>query len=101
MTPWPLPIAATVPDESTSATTLGSSNNLNLDFVHPLGVYTWPVTTQALFPVTAGTTTVYLQSQLNSQAAYFQNVRLTLMYLPTSYGTVSKAEGAPGAGVNP
>lgn len=78
---------------STSASTLGSTNNLNLDPVHPLGVYTWPVTTQALFPVNAGTTTIYLQSQLNSQAAYFQNVRLTLTYLPTAYGTVTKSDG--------
>lgn len=85
---------------STSATTLGSSNNLNLDPVHPLGVYTWPVTTQALFPVTAGTTTVYLQSQLNGQAADFDNIRLTLTYLPTGYGTVTIAEAA-GGGVKP
>ncbi len=78
---------------STSAGSLGTSNNLNLDPVHSLGVYTWPVTTQALFPVTAGTTTIYLQGQLNSQAVVVQNARLTLTYLPTAYGNVTKSDG--------
>lgn len=54
------------------------------------GSYTIPMSTTALFPVTAGVHTFYLVGTGSSTAAVTaRNSRLILLYVPTSYGTIA------------
>ncbi len=53
------------------------------------GNYAIPMSTTALFPVTAGVHTFYLVGAGSSTAGVTaQNSRLVLLYVPTSYGTI-------------
>ncbi len=56
----------------------------------PTGLYRWPITSHGLFSVGAGTHTFYFLGQELTTASYYVNdVQLTLVYLPTAYGTVT------------
>lgn len=91
-------------DHSTAASascSFGVSDN-NTDFVEssrksiylpstaPLGVYSFPVSSQALFPITAGSQAYYVMvSRYSSHSATAYNVTLTEVFFPTAYTTVS------------
>jgi hypothetical protein len=66
----------------------------------PTGVYSFPMTSHAVFSVAAGSHTFYLIGDENSGELLTTNQNLTVVFLPTSYGTVSppKAQGPEGPG---
>ncbi|OGC76691.1 MAG: hypothetical protein A2Z27_00280 [candidate division Zixibacteria bacterium RBG_16_50_21] len=55
----------------------------------PTGQYGTPVTVHGLFSVTAGLHTFYLLGDENFGVATVADPKLTLLFLPTAYGTVS------------
>ncbi len=77
-------------DESTA---LPSSQDLvaQIPFSAPTGLYTIPLTSHGLFSVSAGNNTFHIAGKIGSVSgsASVSNRQLTLVYLETSYGTVS------------
>lgn len=68
----------------------------------PTGTYIFPVTVQGVFPVTAGSHTFYFLGDENSGAVTLNDMSLTCIYFPTSYGvTVSPLMMPPGVPVIP
>ncbi len=66
----------------------------------PTGVYEYPVTITRLFSANEGDNTIYFIGQANgSSNVYFENLNMTLMYIPTSYGSIYLAgnKGVPEA----
>ena len=66
----------------------------------PSGYYKYPVTVTRLFSADEGDNTIYFIGQADSSSTvYFENLNMTLMYIPTSYGTIYLAgdEGSPDA----
>jgi hypothetical protein len=61
------------------------------------GGYSTPVTVQGIFPVSAGVNTFYLLAQETNGSIRLFDWTLSLVYLPTAYGTVTPPEaGASG-----
>ncbi|MBN1884694.1 MAG: hypothetical protein JW876_04120, partial [Candidatus Krumholzibacteriota bacterium] len=69
---------------------------LYLQAALPTGVYDFPVTVHGLFSVTAGSHSFYLLGEEISGAFSAYDRQLTLLFVPTSYGTVEPTA----AGVN-
>lgn len=61
------------------------------------GLYVVPQSNMAMFPVNAGNNTFYLSgAKNNSNTCTVRDIQLTLVYLPTAYGTIEKlAAGDP------
>jgi hypothetical protein len=60
--------------------------------------YYYPVTVQGVFPVSSGTSTVYLLGNEDAGSWRATDLQLTLIYVRTAYGTVaSPAAFSPGA----
>jgi hypothetical protein len=53
------------------------------------GVYIVPATFQGVFTVTAGAHPFYFLGQENTGTVTFANVQLSIVYIPTAYGTVT------------
>lgn len=79
-------------------TATGLPNNQDISFYLPAGaasgVYLTSHHTSAVFAVTAGSHTFYLNGSKNSASVDAQvwDVQLTAMYFPTAYGTVSTTD---------
>lgn len=58
----------------------------------PSGTYTFPTTVHGLFTATAGSHTYYLIGQETGGNYTALDLQLTLVYLPTAYGTVQGTE---------
>jgi hypothetical protein len=64
--------------------------NISIDGNVPTGDYRWPVTVHSLFSLTtAGTHTFYFLVLENAGQWYLDNMRLSVVYVPTAYGTVN------------
>ena len=61
------------------------------------GLYSFPVTVHGLFEVDTGTHTFYFLAQENSGDFAVYDLQLTLLYVPTAYGTVAATSTGPGA----
>ncbi len=94
---------------TTSDANFGVSNNaaslptnqdveLLISNAAPTGVYRFPVTVHALFPVLAGARTFYFLGQELSGNAVAQDIQLTAVFLPTAYGAAGFQGDEPGAG---
>jgi len=55
------------------------------------GLWGMPVTLHRLFPVSAGTTTVHIMAQAVFGSSEFGKAQLSLVFLPSSYGTTPTA----------
>lgn len=60
------------------------------------GLYSFPVTVHGLFEVDAGTHTFYFLAEESSGDFGLYDMQLTLLYVPTAYGTVAATSSAPG-----
>lgn len=72
--------------------------NQDLSFYLPssasAGQYLMPSSPTAVFPVDAGTHTIYMvANRVGTTDAVIWDAQLNLLYLPTAYGTVALAEG--------
>ena len=56
---------------------------------NPSGLYTSPITTHGLFSVGAGANTFYLLGRENTGSATVNDMQLSIIFVPTAYGTVS------------
>ncbi|MGD1048759.1 MAG: hypothetical protein ABR899_08430 [Candidatus Krumholzibacteriaceae bacterium] len=74
---------------STSSSTLpvSQSNELYFPAVMPTGAYYFPVSMTAVFQVSAGVNTFYLDARALSGAGSLFNRSITLLYVPTAYGS--------------
>jgi len=74
----------------------GQRKEWRIDSAMPSGGYANPTTVHGLFEVpSAGNYTFYLLGEESSGGASAQSMNLTLMFVPTAYGTVSRASAGP------
>ena len=83
---------------STSASTLPANHDISYSIGAALTteLYTFPITIQGLFQVSAGMQTLYFLGRRSGAGAIASDKQLVLAYFPTAYGTVSLT-AAPGA----
>jgi hypothetical protein len=81
-------VAATLPPSQDHATVVPASA--------PAGTYSFTVSVHAVFPVSAGLTTLYLVAERSSGTWSVTNTQLTALYVATAYGTVSPSLTAAG-----
>ncbi len=63
----------------------------------PVGEYASTMTIHATFPVTSGETTIHINArEVNLGDTTVGDIELTLIYIPTAYGSVGTAAGRPG-----
>lgn len=83
---------STTVDVGLSDFSTGWPTSNDVDLVLPsaaaTGTYRVPVTVHGFFETTAGSKTIYLLSNEQSGVAGATDINLTLIYLPTAYGTV-------------
>lgn len=60
------------------------------------GIFSVPVTVHGLFPVSAGSQTFYLLAERESGGYAALNMKMTVVYLPTNYGTVDPTVASSG-----
>lgn len=65
--------------------------NLTLPTSAPTGTFVLPVTVHGLFSVNAGPNTFYLLGDETSGSLQFSDVQLSIVYIPTAYGTVTSS----------
>ena len=63
--------------------------NLTIPTSAPTGTFVLPVTVHGLFTVNAGPNTFYLLGDETSGSLQFSDVQLSILYVPTAYGTVT------------
>lgn len=75
---------------STSTSTFPASQNttLSLPSTLPSGLYNFPVTVSAMFPVGSGSTAFYFLGDENSGAYTIYDRTLSVLFVPTTYGGV-------------
>jgi hypothetical protein len=84
---------------STSSVTwpVNQDIGIQLPSALPTGLYNWPVTAQTVFTLSAGVNTVYFLADQGTIGATGSinvwDMQLSLIYIPTSYGTVSALAG--------
>ncbi len=84
-----------VSDSPTAVT--GSLRFNNINSAAPSGLYSTCVSDQHVYPVAGGSQTFYLTAQqFSGTGATFYNAQITLIYVPTAYGTVSAEEAGGG-----
>jgi hypothetical protein len=76
-------------------------NNQDLSYYLPAnaanGIYLVPSTPTAVYPVSAGNHTVYLNARkVGTSASYIWDTQLNLVFIPTAYGSVALAAGSDG-----
>lgn len=85
---------------SDASQSISSSQDIELRIEgnSPSGAYDHPVTVHGVFPVNAGTRTFYLVGDQNStgHTVTALDPTLSLIFVPTSYGTVTGSRGLPG-----
>ena len=82
---------------STSASALDSYSVFQLDSTMPSGRHVFPIAVHGIYPVTAGTHTYYFLSRHTTANTGTRNtasfstfdIKLTLIFVPESYGTVA------------
>jgi hypothetical protein len=66
------------------------------------GLYVVPQSNMAMFPVNAGNNTIYLSgTKNNSNTCTVRDIQLTLVFIPTAYGTVELSNAADPADFDP
>ena len=63
--------------------------NLTMPSSAPTGTYVVPVTVHGLFTVSAGANTFYFLGDETSGSLQFSDIQLSIVYVPTAYGTVT------------
>ena len=63
--------------------------------VVPVGIYLTPASSLAMFPVSAGAHTVYLNANRSgTTVSYIWDVQVNVLFVPTTYGSATFAGGA-------
>jgi hypothetical protein len=65
--------------------------NLSIPTAAPTGTYFLPVTAHGLFAVNAGPNTFYFLGDETSGSLQFSDIQLSIVYIPTAYGTVTSS----------
>ncbi|MEO1535220.1 MAG: hypothetical protein AAFS11_06635 [Planctomycetota bacterium] len=81
---------------SDTPTTRGAAQDIELATATalPIGDYAYPVTVHGLFPVAAGSQTIYFQGDWQAGGPVeIRDITLTLIYVPSLYGTASPSRG--------
>ena len=73
---------------------LNQDVDLTLTSALTTGSYYFPVTVQGLFQVSAGTNTFYLLAEESSGVFSATDMQLSLVFVPTDYGTIQEAVDA-------
>jgi hypothetical protein len=73
--------------QSSSTLPISQNNFLYFPAVMPTGAYYFPVSLTAVFQVSAGVNTFYFDARANSGAGTLFNRGITLLYVPTAYGS--------------
>jgi hypothetical protein len=79
----------------------GWTQNILVSSGQATGSYYFPTTVQGVFPVTAGSTTFYLIGREDAGTCTADNALLTVLYVPTAYGTVTPPPLAAGVAAVP
>jgi hypothetical protein len=84
---------------SMSSTSIPPNGDLTirLDESLPLGDYEFPVTPQAIFPVSAGSNTFYLLGDQNHIGSFasVSDIQISALFVATAYGSVARLPGTP------